>query len=387
MTDRTAPVVLLNEKEQQWLDGAVKDKLLRHIDFDDIEELKMGVASGGFGVIHSGRWRDMKVAVKVLYNPADFIQEVGIHKLVQDSENIVKFYGITRMRTSGDYGMVLQFASKGSLRDFLSQHFDSLDWTGKVRLARDVAAGISFIHQDNICHHDLHSRNVLIDQSGRALITDFGLSRYLNHASSNNGVRGVVPYISPERLKNNPFDRSSDIYSLGVIMWELTSGLPPFSRDGEHFLLPYEIIKGRRETPVPGTPEPYSDLYIQCWNGEPLQRPAVREIVRKLNLMVQRAAQGTVEPMRDPICNISPPDSPGSVSLPNSKNESYAVVASQISEPIAQPRPIPEDTKGGSPIVASVKPLLVQKQRSSTVVATDGHSSLIDRMGGLKVVE
>ncbi|ORZ14823.1 kinase-like domain-containing protein, partial [Lobosporangium transversale] len=182
--------------------------------------------------------------------------------------------------------MVLQFAGKGSLRDYLSRHFDSLNWANKMRLARDVAAGISFIHEDNICHHDLHSRNVLIDQSGRALITDFGLSRYVNHANSNNGVRGVVPYISPERLKNAHFDHSSDVYSLGVIMWELTSGYPPFDHDGENFLLPFQIMRGRREKIVPGTPIEYSNLYQQCWDGEPSKRPPLPVILKTLDKML-----------------------------------------------------------------------------------------------------
>lgn len=77
MAEKTAPVVLIDDRDQQWLEGAIKDKLIRHIEFDDINNLQMGVASGGFGMIHAGEWRRVRVAVKVLYNPADFIQEVG----------------------------------------------------------------------------------------------------------------------------------------------------------------------------------------------------------------------------------------------------------------------------------------------------------------------
>ncbi|KAG0234604.1 hypothetical protein BGX31_004541 [Mortierella sp. GBA43] len=288
MAEKTAPVVLIDDRDQLWLEGAIKDKLIRHIEIDDINELQMGVASGGFGMIHAGKWRGLRVAVKVLYNPADFIQEVGIHRLVQDSDNIVKFYGITRMKSSGDYGMVLQFAGKGSLRDYLSRHFESLNWSNKIKLARDVASGIHFIHEDNICHHDLHSRNVLVDHTGRALITDFGLSRYVDHATSNNGVRGVVPYISPERLRNSPFDKSSDVYSLGVIMWELSSGHPPFDRDGENFLLPFQIMRGRREDVVSGTPTAYSNLYQRCWDGEPYNRARSPEILSALTSLLSQ---------------------------------------------------------------------------------------------------
>ncbi|KAF9993945.1 hypothetical protein BGZ80_001886 [Entomortierella chlamydospora] len=383
MTDRTAPVVLFSAKEQQWLDGAINGNLLRLINFDDIEGLQMGVASGGFGVIHAGRWREMRVAVKVLYNSADFIQEVTIHKLVQDSENIVKFYGITQIRSTGDYGMVLQYAGKGSLRDYLSKHFDSLDWANKMRLARDVTAGISFIHEDNICHHDLHSRNVLIDQSGRALITDFGLSRYLNNATSNNGVRGVVPYISPERLKNAPFDHSSDIYSLGVIMWELTSGRPPFSKE-ENFMLPYEIITGRREEIIPGTPVEYSDLYQQCWDGEPVNRPHVRDILKTLNHMLTRhngeeaEAKGTIQP-------VPPRDLSGPRSLPTGTTGQTSTALSRNSEPIVGQMTSADNAKaagGPTKSLANVKPLQVKgRDRSVTFSPPDFEhgSALRDR--------
>ncbi|KAI1317800.1 hypothetical protein EDD11_007822 [Mortierella claussenii] len=395
MADRTAPVVLLNDKEQQWLEGAIKDRLLRQIDFNEIEDMQMGIASGGFGMIHAGNWRGIRVAVKVLFNPADFIQEVGIHKLVQDSDNIVKFYGITRMKGTGDYGMVLKFAGKGSLRDYLSRHFDSLDWDNKMRLARDVAAGISFIHQDKICHHDLHSRNVLIDQTGKALITDFGLSRYVNHANSNNGVRGVVPYISPERLKNAPFDHSSDVYSLGVIMWELTSGYPPFDRDGENFLLPFQIMRGRREEIVPGTPVEYSTLYQQCWDDEPHNRPSLPLILSTLDAMlavhngIRAEENGNIQPTQ-------PKDLSGPRSEPTETHTAPVVLETlRNSEPISQ---VPfeqnmPNTRGFSKCVANVSALVpkhaLSRNHSNTVATPDSlhalDAALPGRLFNLKI--
>jgi len=265
------------------------------------------------------------------------------------------------MKQSGDYGMVLQFAGKGSLRDYLSRHFDSLDWVNKMRLARDVAAGISFIHEDNICHHDLHSRNVLIDQSGRALITDFGLSRYVNKANSNNGVRGVVPYISPERLKNSPFDHSSDVYSLGVIMWELSSGYPPFDKDGENFLLPFQIMRGRREEIVPGTPVEYSDLYQQCWDGEPLNRPSLANILRTLDAMLTSVNGDRVEEQGS-ILIYTPDNLQGTRSLPTQTHR----IRMEQDEPLRKSAPINGLTahhsvrtaSSATQVVASIAPLV-----------------------------
>lgn len=76
MADMTAPIVLLSEQQQQWLDSATENHWLRRIDFQEISHLQMGVASGGFGIVHAGKWRGMPVAIKVLFSLADFIQEV-----------------------------------------------------------------------------------------------------------------------------------------------------------------------------------------------------------------------------------------------------------------------------------------------------------------------
>ncbi|KAF9150257.1 hypothetical protein BG015_007940 [Linnemannia schmuckeri] len=393
MADMTAPIVLLSEQQQQWLDSATENHWLRRIDFQEISNLQMGVASGGFGIVHAGKWRGMPVAIKVLFSLADFIQEVQIHRAVQDFENVVKFFGVTRMRGNGDYGMVLQFAGRGSLRDYLSKHFDKLDWTKKLRLARDVASGINFIHLENICHHDLHSRNVLIDDKGKALITDFGLSRYLNKELSNNGVRGVVPYISPERLKNAPFDKSSDIYSLGVIMWELTSGYPPFDRDGENYMLAFHITTGTREKVIPGTPVEYSELYQKCWDGEPSNRPPLSFILDTLdNLLANHTNggggvnDGSARRLED---SHGPPHSLPTVTQ-------TAVVSSEPlrkSAPIASKLPAIETTFEGQPSkpVANISPLVPKHNlsRNHPVILTNPDASntvnIVDRMHGLQV--
>lgn len=283
------------------------------------------------------------------------------------------------MKSTGDYGMVLQFAGKGSLRDYLSRNFESLDWVHKIRLARDVASGVNFIHEDNICHHDLHSRNVLIDHTGRALITDFGLSRYVNHANSNNGVRGVVPYISPERLRNSPFDKSSDVYSFGVIMWELTSGHPPFDRDGENFLLPFQIMRGRREEIVPGTPVAYSNLYQRCWDGEPYNRAKLPEVLIALSSMLSET------PEEYYVATEGPP-----YSWPRTTVHGQQGQAVGSSAPI--PRLLPPDT---APKSANVGPLVPKRHLSKTHSSTVGSTMSVDNntldtvlpggLGGLKI--
>ena len=97
-------------------------------------------------------------------------------------------------------------------------------------------------------------------------VADFGLSKRIEEASkSQSKVHGMIPYIDPKRLMSskNPtkFDKKSDVYSVGVLLWEISSGIPPFHEETNNIGLIFEISQGRREEIVPDTPNGYSELY------------------------------------------------------------------------------------------------------------------------------
>ncbi|CAI2179331.1 3994_t:CDS:2, partial [Funneliformis geosporum] len=108
-------------------------------------------------------------------------------------------------------------------------------------------------------------------------------------------VFGVLPYVDPKRFdrqrkNDNTFqpymlNKKSDVYSVGVLLWEISSGRPPFYVKGEEydFTLAMDIIQGLRESVIPGTPEFYVNIYTECWDGEPENRPAINKIVDSLN--------------------------------------------------------------------------------------------------------
>ncbi|PKK69671.1 kinase-like protein, partial [Rhizophagus irregularis] len=85
------------------------------------------------------------------------------------------------------------------------------------------------IHNAKFIHRDFHSGNILVDYPDKVKIGDLGLSRPANDTSSDNEIYGVIPYIAPEIFKGSAFSKESDIYSLGMIMWELTTGCKPFA--------------------------------------------------------------------------------------------------------------------------------------------------------------
>ncbi|RIB27560.1 kinase-like domain-containing protein [Gigaspora rosea] len=98
----------------------------------------------------------------------------------------------------------------------------------------------------NFIHRDLHSGNILIDKIGKPTIADLGLSRPMEASSDKNAIYGVIPYVAPEALKRGKFNEYSDIYSFGMIIWEVISGCRPFSdRKHEEYLIP-DILDGLR---------------------------------------------------------------------------------------------------------------------------------------------
>ncbi|PKK63478.1 kinase-like protein [Rhizophagus irregularis] len=184
---------------------------------------------------------------------------------------------------------VALYANGGNLQNYLKNNFKNLTWNDKKKLAFQIADGLNYLHYENILHRDLHSKNIVIHESN-AKITDFGISKNQNNQTSAYiGNFGVVAYMGPERLKNSespsPYTKSSDIYSFGVLMWEISSGHPPFKDNDNIVTLTVSIITGIREVTVPDTPEEYEKLYKKCWNQEPEQRPSINEILDEFERM------------------------------------------------------------------------------------------------------
>ncbi|RHZ84594.1 hypothetical protein Glove_79g37 [Diversispora epigaea] len=215
---------------------------------------------------------------------ASDIYSLGLQNIiaVNHHKNIVKYYGVSIDRSVEKCYLVLQYAKDDNLRNYLRDNFKDLNWETKIKLAQDITNGLCYIHKANIVHRDLHSKNVLVHEE-RLLIADLGLSKSLD-ANSNSFTGGMYAYSDPEYLRNTKAykrSKASDIYSLGVIFWELSSGRPPFNEqiDFEIYNL---IISGKRETPINGTPEDYIKIYSDAWKDNPNQRPTIEEICDSL---------------------------------------------------------------------------------------------------------
>ncbi|XP_047595694.1 interleukin-1 receptor-associated kinase 4 [Lutra lutra] len=206
---------------------------------------KMG--EGGFGVVYKGYVNNKTVAVKKLAAMVDisteelrqqFDQEIKVMAKCQH-ENLVELLGFSN--DGDDLCLVYVYMPNGSLLDRLSCLDDTppLPWHMRCKIAQDAANGISFLHENHHIHRDIKSANILLDKDFTAKISDFGLARASEKFSQTvmtSRIVGTTAYMAPEALRGE-ITPKSDIYSFGVVLLEIITGLPAVDEHREPQLL------------------------------------------------------------------------------------------------------------------------------------------------------
>jgi len=173
----------------------------------------------------------------------------------------------------------MEYAKDGSLRKNL-QNIVKDKWIVKLSKLKEIISELNKIHQQKLIHCDLHHGNIL-DQNYCLSISDLGLCKpveYFRSNSKKNDIYGVLPFVAPEILRGNPYTTASDVYSFSMIMWEFTSGTPPFDVRAHDLYLALSICKGERPEIIKNTPQCYIDLMKKCWDEDLLKRPNASEI-------------------------------------------------------------------------------------------------------------
>ncbi|GET03937.1 kinase-like domain-containing protein [Rhizophagus clarus] len=231
---------------------------------------------GSSGNVSCATWKDTTriFALKSFNNDKQTHKEIlMLHRKVDIHENILQFYGITSVEIDAKqmkkYSLVLEYADSDTLSTYLSNHFNELNWSDNYAYA---------------------CQNILIHQKNIKL-TDFGLSKKIAEESSGaKKVFVVIPYIDPKSLMDQQYklDKKSDIYSIGVLMWQISSGHQPFKNKGFDYdvQLSIAILNGLREEIIDETPFEYSNLYKECWKYELNNRPNIQEVVLTLKAII-----------------------------------------------------------------------------------------------------
>ncbi|CAI2180574.1 10151_t:CDS:2 [Funneliformis geosporum] len=268
---------------------------LPNIDTDNYSKKKNGDSdnfdykrANRFGSIYAGRYLDyltilknMFVILKYLDNSnftEVFLQEVHYYnKLSRANSNIVRCYGISKDPTNNNFIMVMQYINNGSIRNYLDNHFNKLVLITKLDILHNIAVGLKIIHQDGLIHKDLHPGNILKDDFSDCYIADFGLCKPVDEQSvkqDDQKIYGVLPYVAPEVLRGKVYTQESDIYSFGMVAYEIVSGLRPYHFLPHEDFLAVKICEGVRpkfdDIKIPPFLE---NLIDQCLNADPLKRP------------------------------------------------------------------------------------------------------------------
>jgi serine/threonine-protein kinase len=203
-------------------------------------ELLEKIGDGGMAVVYKARDRLLNrfVAIKIL--KPDFTKDLKfIENFRRESQsaaslshsNIVNIYDVGK--EGNIYYIVMELIEGQVLSDIIKDE-GPMDYKKAVEIVKQIALALSFAHKNHIIHRDVKPHNVLITREGTAKITDFGIAKAVNAGTivGNTGtIMGSVHYFSPEQARGGYVDEKSDIYSLGIVLYELITGRVPFDAD------------------------------------------------------------------------------------------------------------------------------------------------------------
>jgi c-src tyrosine kinase len=251
------------------------------------EDLKIGqsVGKGEFGEVHSGQYQGRKVAIKSLKKDSaavqQFLQEASLMTRLRHP-NLVQFIGIS-LEPKPIY-IVTEFMGRGSLVEYLRTRGRAIITKNDLlKFSKDISSGMAYLESKEVVHRDLAARNVLIAEDNTAKVSDFGLAREAHHFQE--GGKFPIKWTAPEALRRNEFTTKSDVWSYGILLWELYSyGRVPYPRVSFNDVVSH-VEKGYRMDAPDGCPEEIYAIMKKCWNIEPRGRPSFEEIVKMLSGM------------------------------------------------------------------------------------------------------
>ncbi|XP_037285704.2 mitogen-activated protein kinase kinase kinase 20 [Rhipicephalus microplus] len=264
------------------------------VDFSDLQFYER-CGGGAFGSVYRAKWKsqNLQVAVKKLLVLEKEAQVLS----VLSHRNIITFYGAATK--APNFCIITEYAEHGSLYAFLAmQENDSMLSFGQILLwGIQIAAGMHYLHEEapiKVIHRDLKSKNVVISSDYTCKICDFGASRFLG-ATTRMSLAGTLPWMAPEVIQCLPSSETCDVWSFGVVLWELLTHEVPF-KGIEGFQVAWAVVEKEERLTIPSTcPAAFANLMTACWKTDPKERPPFSTILQHLNAMSED----------DSLCNLA----------------------------------------------------------------------------------
>ncbi|XP_077210097.1 putative serine/threonine-protein kinase SIS8 [Tasmannia lanceolata] len=255
------------------------------------EDLQIGerIGLGSCGEVYRADWNGTEVAVKKFLDQdvsgdalEQFRCEIRIMLRLRHP-NVVLFMGaVTR---PPNLSILTEFLPRGSLFRLLHRPNIQLEEKRRLKMALDVAKGMNYLHTSHptIVHRDLKSPNLLVDKNWVVKVCDFGLSRLKHHTFlSSKSTAGTPEWMAPEVLRNEPSNEKCDVYSFGVILWELATLRMPWSG-----MNPMQVVGAvgfqNRRLDIPREVDPMAaQIICDCWQSDPNLRPSFAQLMAPL---------------------------------------------------------------------------------------------------------
>uniref|UniRef100_A0A674N7C7 receptor protein-tyrosine kinase n=1 Tax=Takifugu rubripes TaxID=31033 RepID=A0A674N7C7_TAKRU len=269
--------------------------------FVKIEEV---IGAGEFGEVCRGRLRvpgrkENYVAIKTLKGGytekqrRDFLSEASIMGQFQHP-NIIHLEGV--ITTSCPVMILTEFMENGALDSFLRVNDGQFTTIQLVGMLRGIAAGMKYLSDMSFVHRDLAARNILVNSNLVCKVSDFGLSRFLTESSSDptytSSLGGKIPirWTAPEAIAYRKFTSASDVWSYGIVMWEVMSyGERPYWDMSNQDVI-NAIEQDYRLPPPPDCPTSLHALMLDCWQKERANRPRFSDVVASLDRLIRNPA-------------------------------------------------------------------------------------------------
>uniref|UniRef100_A0A665VGJ8 Mitogen-activated protein kinase kinase kinase 7 n=1 Tax=Echeneis naucrates TaxID=173247 RepID=A0A665VGJ8_ECHNA len=271
------------------------------INYEHIEVEEV-VGRGAFGVVCKAKWKGKDVAIKTIESESErkaFIVELRQLSRV-NHPNIVKLYG----SCNSPVCLVMEYAEGGSLYNVLHGAEPLPYYTASHAMSwcLQCSQGVAYLHgmkPKALIHRDLKPPNLLLVAGGTVLkICDFGTACDIQTHMTNN--KGSAAWMAPEVFEGSNYSEKCDVFSWGIILWEVITRRKPFDEiGGPAFRIMWAVHNGTRPPLIKNLPKPIESLMTRCWSKDPSQRPSMEEIV-KIMTHLMRYFPESDEPLQYP---------------------------------------------------------------------------------------
>jgi len=262
------------------------------------------IASGAFGDLFKGTYCGQEVAIKILRGVQndsvqyqEFLQEVAIMRKVRH-KNVVQFIGACTKKPH--LCIVFEFMKGGSVYDHL-RISGLYSTTHVLRIGLEVCRGMDYLHRRNIVHRDLKAANLLLDEYGTVKIADFGVARVMDSPGIMTAETGTYRWMAPEVIEHKPYGQKADVFSFGIVLWELLTGKVPYSEMTPLQAAVGVVQSGLRPEIPPQCPAQLADIMRLCWQRDPSVRPTFEVLKNKFEAMYEKSKEAPSDSNATPL--------------------------------------------------------------------------------------